>query len=246
MTSGIWRGLINSRLAYVKELRKTNKVQEVTAATPTQFSHNLANDVVKRNNKDGKAIIKSLTSKYVRVFCKDCGGLKFLFATDAEATDFIDRYKADMLKVNGYAPKRSYWCDACQGYHVTSQSVRAYRPNGCGDAVKVNIGVSRQSLKSVHRVLNRIDQLICRAFHALSEHRLSDTRKLCSQVVGLFDSLSGLPGAALRRDALMGKLNECVSGWAAENAKLQAALVRVTYKPNNLFTKQWYMIESVA
>lgn len=182
----------------------------------------------------------------MRVFCKDCAGYKFLFATEVEATDFIDRYKADMVKNNGYAPKRSYWCDACQGYHVTSQSVRAYRPKDCRDAVKVNIGVSRQNLKSVHRTLNRIDQLICRAFHALSEQRLTDTRKICSQVVVLFDKMAGLSGARLRREVLLDKLNECVSGWAAENAKLQAALVRVSYHPNKLFTKQWYMLESVA
>lgn len=209
------------------------------------FGHKVANNATSRTKKDGLAAVKSLTKKYVRTYCKAYGSKKFLFADKAEAQDFINRYKADMLATNGYAPKRYYKCEVCGGYHVTSQ---AYTPRPANGKVSPEMpkGDIRQSLKSMHRKLNRIDLLICRANKAMAEQRLQDAHKLCDECVKLFDSLDGLQGSSLRRERLIEKLNECVNCWADENAKLQAALFKVVFNPTKLLSKQWYMLESAA
>lgn len=198
-----------------------------------------------RAKKDGLAAVKSLTKKYVRIFCKGYGGEKFLFVDKAEAQDFIDRYKADMMAANGYAPKRFYKCDTCGGYHVTSQALTSRHAYGNMSAEK-NGGDVRQNLKSLHRKLNRIDKLICRANKALAEHRLQDARLLCGECVNYFERLSSLQGANLRRDRLMDKLNECVNSWVAEEARLQATMFKVVYNPSRILYKQWYMQELAA
>lgn len=209
------------------------------------FGHKVADNTSSRTKKDGLTAVKSLTKKYVRTYCKAYGGDKFLFADKAEAQGFIDRYKADMMEANGYAPKRYYWCKVCGGYHVTSQ---AYTPHPANSEVssEMNVDDNRQSLKSMHRKLTRIDLLICRANKALTEHRMQDARKLCDESVQLFERLGNVQGTNLRRERMMEKLKECVNCWAAENAKLQSALFRVVFNPTRLLSKQWYMQEWAA
>lgn len=209
------------------------------------FGHKMANDATSRVKKDSLAAVKSLTKKYVRTYCKAYGGDKFLFADKAEAQGFIDRYKEDMMAANGYAPKRYYWCKACGGYHVTSQAY-TLRTTNVNVSVETPKNDVRQSQKSLHHKLNRIDLLICRANKALAEHRMQDARKLCDESVQLFERLDNIQGSSLRRESLMEKLKECVNCWAAENAMLQSALFRVVFNPTRLLYKQWYMQESAA
>jgi hypothetical protein len=53
-------------------------------------------------------------------FCVACGRPKMLFETEAEAQAFIRFNSGDILKVSRKAPVRSYYCQLCGGYHVTS------------------------------------------------------------------------------------------------------------------------------
>lgn len=209
------------------------------------FGHKVADNASSRVKKDSLAAVKSLNKKYARPYCNDYKGEKFLFATEAEALDFIARYSESMLAMNGYAPKRCYKCDACRGYHVTSQSLDGIHTKR-GTVVKMSDGNFIQNLKSVHRTLNRIDLLITRANKAMAEFRLEDVRLLCGECVKLFESLNSRPGANLRRDRLMDKLKVCVNRWTAENDKLQLALFKVVFTPKKILTKQWYMQETVA
>ena len=61
-----------------------------------------------------------------RVFCLDCKGTKMLFATEAKANNFIRFNTDEILEETGKAPVRSYYCESCGGWHVTSNPAREY------------------------------------------------------------------------------------------------------------------------
>lgn len=60
-----------------------------------------------------------------RVFCVDAERAKMLFDTQNKADNFI-KFNAEEIKdETGYAPKRSYYCMFCNGFHVTS-SIKSF------------------------------------------------------------------------------------------------------------------------
>lgn len=61
-----------------------------------------------------------------RIYCNNCRGIKMLFPTEKKADNFI-RFNADeMIKEIGKAPVRSYYCESCGGWHVTSNANQEY------------------------------------------------------------------------------------------------------------------------
>ena len=55
-----------------------------------------------------------------RVFCHDCGKVKMLFESEKAANTFMKFNSEEIAELNGHAPIRSYFCIACNGWHVTS------------------------------------------------------------------------------------------------------------------------------
>ena len=55
-----------------------------------------------------------------QIFCYGCRKHKMLFETQAKADNFIRYNSEGILEENGKAPVRSYYCEMCGGYHVTS------------------------------------------------------------------------------------------------------------------------------
>lgn len=55
-------------------------------------------------------------------FCYGCHRNKMCFETKSKADNFIKFNKDEILKEKGYAPVRSYYCEFCCGFHVTSNS----------------------------------------------------------------------------------------------------------------------------
>ena len=55
-----------------------------------------------------------------RVYCYGCNKTKMLFESKTKADNFIAFNSEGMLEENGKAPVRSYYCEFCGGYHVTS------------------------------------------------------------------------------------------------------------------------------
>lgn len=55
-----------------------------------------------------------------KVFCYGCRKHKMLFETQAKADNFIRYNSEGIMEENGKAPVRSYYCEMCGGYHVTS------------------------------------------------------------------------------------------------------------------------------
>lgn len=56
----------------------------------------------------------------IRYFCVACQRPKMLFETLEEADRFIAYNRADILRGRRKAPVRSYYCEICGGWHVTS------------------------------------------------------------------------------------------------------------------------------
>ena len=54
------------------------------------------------------------------VYCYACKRRKMLFEEKSEADNFIKYNHGGILEENGKAPVRSYYCEFCCGYHVTS------------------------------------------------------------------------------------------------------------------------------
>jgi ribosomal protein S27E len=61
-----------------------------------------------------------------KVFCYDCGRQKMLFETEVKAQAFMRFNNEEIESVNGYAPIRSYFCNVCGGWHLTSKMGEAY------------------------------------------------------------------------------------------------------------------------
>lgn len=55
-----------------------------------------------------------------KIFCYGCRKHKMLFETQAKADNFIRYNSENILEEKGKAPVRSYYCEMCGGYHVTS------------------------------------------------------------------------------------------------------------------------------
>ena len=55
-----------------------------------------------------------------KIFCYGCRKHKMIFETQAKADNFIRYNSEGILEENGKAPVRSYYCEMCGGYHVTS------------------------------------------------------------------------------------------------------------------------------
>jgi hypothetical protein len=54
-----------------------------------------------------------------QMYCAQCGRRKHLFETEMEAVLFLVYNGEDIASQKGKRPLRTYWCDACAGYHTT-------------------------------------------------------------------------------------------------------------------------------
>ena len=54
-----------------------------------------------------------------RFFCKDCRKIKMLFDTEKKAENFIKFNSEEIEAETGFKPERSYFCIACNGWHLT-------------------------------------------------------------------------------------------------------------------------------
>lgn len=61
-----------------------------------------------------------------QIFCVACGRPKMLFETKAKADNFIKFNSSEMMEESGNAPIRSYYCEICGGYHVTSNNSKTH------------------------------------------------------------------------------------------------------------------------
>lgn len=61
-----------------------------------------------------------------QIFCVACGRPKMLFETKAKADNFIKFNSSEIMEESDKAPIRSYYCEICGGYHVTSNNSKTH------------------------------------------------------------------------------------------------------------------------
>ena len=54
------------------------------------------------------------------VYCPECQRTKMLFESEAKANNFMRFNSEEIEELNGRAPIRAYFCEACAGWHLTS------------------------------------------------------------------------------------------------------------------------------
>lgn len=60
------------------------------------------------------------------VFCKESMRTKILFENQKKADNFIKFNAEDIAQESGYKPIRSYYCEFCAGWHVTSKKENSH------------------------------------------------------------------------------------------------------------------------
>lgn len=154
--------------------------------------------------------------------------MKFRFSTADAANDFI-AYNHDLIvSQHGVAPVRSYYCKACNCYHVTSQSidarkvVRANDPNTSYDNAKI-----RMIERNMHRDANRIERLLRRAYKCIAMLQLGDAKCLCNKAIDLYERNLNYSTLSLQLQRVFIRLTECVNRLQAEECRLQSSLLKV-------------------
>lgn len=96
-------------------------MEGTTTTTPTFFY--IENFFAGAMNGNLVSVNNSKKPKRGFVFCPGCGRPKQLFKSQKEAELFLHYNQDAILDESGYCPVRAYYCEACGGWHVTSQTL---------------------------------------------------------------------------------------------------------------------------
>lgn len=58
-----------------------------------------------------------------KIHCPECGRTKMLFESEEKAINFMRFNNEQIKEETGKAPVRAYYCNACGGYHLTSNVI---------------------------------------------------------------------------------------------------------------------------
>lgn len=58
-----------------------------------------------------------------KIHCPECGRTKMLFESEEKAINFMRFNNEQIIEETGKAPIRAYYCNACGGYHLTSNVI---------------------------------------------------------------------------------------------------------------------------
>lgn len=137
------------------------------------------------------------------IYCPECHRTKMLFESEAKAKNFMRFNSEKIEELNGKAPVRAYFCDACGGWHLTSSEVAySYSPTkrklDCINQFELDYKDSRTKILLRQRIegYSRIvplasDGLYNEAFDAFRKVMVSipEYEKLCNTRLSKFDKL---------------------------------------------------------
>lgn len=139
-----------------------------------------------------------------RHFCMECERVKMLFESQKKADKFIEFNSADIETINGYKPERSYYCDSCGGWHITSKKDK---PSGRSITdVVLDLYQKEKSDKAIRKAesekikLEKINNLIAcygsievdLASLEISNDQSSDYLKAVKRIVCAFDQIKNI------------------------------------------------------
>ena len=119
----------------------------------------------------------------IRYFCVACQRPKMLFETQEEADRFIAYNRGDILKGRRKAPVRSYYCEICGGWHVTSNPSKedAKRLNvkdkALAEEVDRRVKANLSSMPSADVISKKLDE----ADKMMTQGSLEEAEKLLTE-----------------------------------------------------------------
>lgn len=146
--------------------------------------------------------------KKIHKFCVACRRPKMLFETEAEAQAFIRFNSGDILKVSRKAPVRSYYCQLCGGYHVTSNPSKDdaihmdERDNKMVEAIDVLLKAKKEGKPTLTSIVEKMEQanILMTKGSLLDAERLLNECQSGLQSIRLFRSNHSNTDGLVRRE----------------------------------------------
>ena len=118
------------------------------------------------------------------VYCYACRKQKMLFEKKAGADNFIKYNHDGILEESGKAPVRSYYCELCCGYHVTSNPSREE-----GEILDCKDSQLIQELSSITQTMDRFKMLGHELGIKIQESKDQMFIGSCQEIISLYEQL---------------------------------------------------------
>ena len=119
----------------------------------------------------------------IRYFCVACQRPKMLFETQEEADRFIAYNRGDILRGRRKAPVRSYYCEICGGWHVTSNPSKEdakrldVKDKALAEEVDRRVKAKQSSMPSADVISKKFDE----ADKMMTQGSLEEAEKLLAE-----------------------------------------------------------------
>lgn len=99
-----------------------------------------------------------------KVFCRDCNRTKMLFPSEEKALNFIKFNSEEIAEESEKVPVRAYFCDFCNGWHVTSSETYSWKGKSKAEQLieKSNLKADKNVLAQATGQLRRIEELLAK------------------------------------------------------------------------------------
>lgn len=99
-----------------------------------------------------------------KVFCRDCNRPKMLFPSEEKALNFIKFNSEEIAEESEKVPVRAYFCDFCNGWHVTSSETYSWKGKSKAEQLieKSNLKADKNVLAQATGQLRRIEELLAK------------------------------------------------------------------------------------
>lgn len=150
------------------------------------------------------------------VFCPDCGRPKQLFKSQNEADRFILYNKDSILDEIGFCPVRTYYCEACGGWHITSQPLdlncdRSRSKEKCALILQHKKSISRRN--NVCKKLDMAEQYINIALANFKKDNKRKAHKHLRRAFQVFQQTLTSECYKARKLAIFSRLSLCYEMW---------------------------------
>lgn len=146
------------------------------------------------------------------VFCPGCGRPKQLFKSEKEAELYLYYNQDAILDESGYCPVRAYYCEACGGWHVTSQTLEerdksAKKGEKVRSAVKHKKDAARK--QNICKKLDRVETCIEIAIGNFRKNNRQKAYKHLRKAFQLFQQTMKSECLKSRKLALFNQISIC-------------------------------------
>lgn len=152
------------------------------------------------------------------MFCPECGRPKLLFKSEKEAELFMHYNREAMLDETGYCPVRTYYCEMCGGWHVTSQPLELRNDRSKGhERAEMCVQHKRATARkqNVSDKLDQVEECINIAIGNFKKKNMKKARKHLQRAFRIFQQTMKTEFFKSRKLALFNQISICFDMWAA-------------------------------